>query len=76
MWSLSSDKNVLKKFVLDSNDKILDTHLIPITSDFLSISYKMSYEFLNKTINSLIETFNIKPPHDNILIHTLLNGIL
>lgn len=75
MWSLSSDKNVLKKFELDSNNKILTTTLIPISPEFLNIPYKMPYEFLCKTINSLIEIFNIKPSNDNLLIHELITMI-
>ncbi len=75
IWSLSSDKNVLKKYNLDSNNAILNTVLIPITSDFLNISYRIPSEFLNKIINPLIDILNIKPPDDNFLIQSLINII-
>lgn len=76
MWSLSSDKNVLKKFELDSNDKILATTLIKITSDFLNVPYKMSYNFLSMTINPLIKIFNINPSDDDLLVRELINSII
>ncbi|MGK0466850.1 hypothetical protein [Clostridium sp.] len=75
LWSLSSDKNVLKKFELASNNVILNTTLIPITSDFLNISFKIPYEFLINTINPLIEIFNIKPPSDDLLTQKLISRV-
>lgn len=75
MWSLSSDKNVLKKFELASNNIILNTTLIPTTSDFLNISFKIPYAFVINTINPLVEIFNIKPPNDDLLTQKLLNEV-
>jgi DNA-directed RNA polymerase subunit RPC12/RpoP len=75
LWSLSSDKNVLKKFELGTNNIILNTTLIPITSDFLNISFKIPYEFLINTINPLIEIFNIKPPNDDLLTQKLISKV-
>lgn len=76
MWSLSSDKNILKKFELDSCGTILNTTLIPIISDFLNIYFKIPNEFLKETINPLIEIFNIEPPNDDLLMHTLINTVI
>lgn len=76
LWSLSSDKNVLKKFELEFNSKILNTTLIPITSDFLNLSSKMPIEFLARTINQLIKIFNVKTPNDELLVKVLLDTVI